>query len=291
MTSTRKSTRCGAPAGAPGTDASQLPRTATVIGRLLRDPLFAFVLAGMALFLIHDRFATTDEPVVRLDSETRARLIADFEGRTRREAGSDDIARLEREYIADELLFREALDAGMHLGDGVVRARLVEEMRYRVTGLLPDPSEEQLVNHYAEHRERYLSEPSISFDHVYFEELDGTQAEAILQLLRRGEPVEGDAFWQGKSFPAYGESMIRSLFGPVFLQALKDAPAAQWTGPVASERGAHFLLRGEIHAPRLLPFEAVRQQVENDFLVLAIQRAVDARIEQLRDRYPVVVER
>lgn len=260
-------------------------------GRLIRDPLFVFVLAGAALFVAHDRIASRPDTVVRLGSDTRARLIADFESRAGRTAGSADIARLERGYIADELLFREAVDAGMHLGDAVVRARLVEEMRYRITGLLPDPSEEQLVNHYAEHRERYLSEPAISFEHVYFERLEDGRAAGLLDQLRNGGQVSGDSFWQGNDFPRYGESMIRGLFGQAFVDGLKQAPVGVWAGPLASARGVHFVRRAEAHEPSLLPFDVVRQQVENDFLVAAIKRAVDARIAQLRPRYDVVVER
>lgn len=261
-----------------------------MLGRLIRDPLFAFALAGAALFLLYDRLAG-DDTSLRLASETRSRLIADFETLAGRRAGKDDIARLERDYIADELLFREALDAGLHLGDGVVRARLIEEMRYRITGLLPDPSEEQLVNHYAEHRERYLSEPAISFTQVYFERLENGEAVDLLAQLRRGEPVQGDTFWQGNDFPRYGESMIRGLFGQAFVEAIRQAPPGEWTGPLASTRGSHFVLRGEAHASALLPFEAVRQQVENDFLVAAIQRAVDTRVEQLRARHQIIIER
>lgn len=266
-------------------------RSSPMLGRLIRDPLFAFALAGAALFLLYDHLASGPDMAVRLGNETRARLTEDFETLTGRAASSDDIARLERDYIADELLFREALEAGLHLGDGVVRARLIEEMRYRITGLLPDPGEEQLVNHYAEHRDRYLSEPAISFEQVYFARLESSQPATLLDQLRTGTPLQGEPFWQGNDFPRYGESMIRGLFGQAFVEALKEAPEGIWTGPLTSDRGLHYVRRTESHAPRLLPFADVRQQVENDFLIAAIQHAVDARIEQLRARYDVIIER
>ena len=266
------------------------PTIGAIFARLIRDPLLAFAVAGGALFVGYGLLAPPSQTPVRLGNETRSGLIEEFESRAGRKASSEDIARLEREWITDELLFREALDAGMHLGDSVVRARLIEEMRYRITGLLPDPSEEQLVNHYADHRERYLSEPAISFEHVYFERPENAPA-GLLDRLRQGEVFEGDAFWQGTTFPGYGESMIRGLFGQAFLDALKEAPSGAWMGPVESTRGVHFVLISESHEPRLLPFDVVRQQVENDFLVLIIQRTVEARIEQLRSRYQVDVER
>lgn len=266
------------------------PTIGAKFARLVRDPLLAFAVAGGALFVVYGQFAKPSETAVRLGIETRSGLIKEFESRAGRQASSEDIARLERDWITDELLFREALDAGMHLGDSVVRARLVEEMRYRITGLLPDPGEEQLVNHYADHRQRYMSEPSISFEHVYFERPEKAPV-GLLDRLRQGEAFQGDDFWQGTTFPGYGESMIRGLFGQQFLDALKNGPTGTWMGPVESARGAHFVLISERREPRLLPFAVVRQQVENDFLVLGIQRRVDARIEQLRSRYHVDVER
>lgn len=266
------------------------PAIGAMFARLVRDPLLAFAVAGAALFIGYSQLAPPSEPPVRLGNETRSGLIADFESRAGRKASSEDIARLERDWITDELLFREALDAGIHLADSVVRARMVEEMRYRITGLLPDPSEEQLVNHYADHRERYLSEPSISFEHVYFERLENAQA-GVLDRLRQGEALQGDAFWQGKTFPGYGESMIRGLFGQAFLDAIKESPSGVWMGPVKSTRGVHFVLISESHEPTLMPFEVVRQQVENDFLVLVIERKVEAQIGQIRSRYQVDVER
>lgn len=273
---------------------TQAPAAPSAIGsrlaRLVRDPLFAFAVAGGALFVGYSQLAAPAITPVRLGSETRTALIAEFESRAGRRADSDDIARLERDWINDELLFREALDAGMHLGDSVVRARMIEEMRYRITGLLPDPSEEQLVNHYADHRERYLTEPAISFEHVYFERIESAPV-ALLDRLRKGEGLQGDDFWQGNSFPRYGESMIRGLFGQAFLEALKQAPPGRWTGPVESTRGFHFVRVSQPHEPSLLPFEVVRQQVENDYLVLIIERTVDARVEQLRSRYQIDVER
>ena len=261
-----------------------------MFSRLVRDPLLAFVVAGGALFVGYSQLAPSSVTPVRLTSETRTGLIAEFEARAGRKGSDEDVARLERDWVNDELLFREALDAGMHLGDSVVRARLVQEMRYRITGLLPDPTEEQLVNHYADHRDRYLTEPAISFEHVYFERIENAQA-GMLDRLRQGEALQGDAFWQGKSFPGYGESMIRGLFGQAFLEALNEAPRGTWVGPLESTRGVHFVLISKSHEPRLLPFEVVRQQVENDYLVLVIERTVDGRLQPLRSRYQVDVER
>lgn len=216
--------------------------------------------------------------------------MADFEAIAGRKADADDVARIERDYIADELLFRDAIDSGLHLTDSAVRGRLVEEMRFRVTGMLPDPTPEQLVNHYSENLGRYRSEPAASFEQVYFRELTGEPA-AILARLRAGTPVAGEPFAQGTRFPRYGQSMLRGLFGQPFVDALWVAPTGQWTGPVRTQHGWHYLHVTERLPPALLPFEAVRAQVENDFLAALIEDAVDRRVAELARRYGVDVDR
>jgi hypothetical protein len=43
-------------------------------------------------------------------------------------------------------------------------------------------------------------------------------------------------------------------------------------------------------AAELLPFGAVRDQVENDYLAAAIQQAVDRRVAELERRYTVTID-
>lgn len=261
-----------------------------MLARIVRDPLFAFLVAGLALYAVHALLQARAAEPVRLTAATRATLIANFEAVAGRPANADDVARIERAYLADELLFRDAIDSGLHLTDSVVRGKLIEEMRYRVTGVLPDPTAEQLVNHYSEHLDRYRSEPAASFEHVYFGRPPQDGA-AVLARLRHGTPVDGEPSAQGREFPRYGRSMVRGIFGQAFVEALWAAPLGEWTGPLASLHGWHFVRVTERLPPALLPFADVREQVENDFLVTVIQAAVDRRVAELEQRHEVVVER
>jgi len=261
-----------------------------MLARMVRDPLFVFFLAGCALFAAYSALQSRSAQPVHLSAETRAALITSFESAAGRPANADDIARIERDYIADELLFRDALDNGLHLTDTTVRGRLVEEMRLRITGLLPDPSDEQLVNYYAENTGRYFSEPALTFEHVYFrsQPVDG---QSIRARLQGGEPVAGEPFAQGQAFPGYGRSIIRGMFGQPFTAAVWAAPPGEWSGPFQSSQGWHYVYPTERVPEALLPFDAVRDQVENDYLFAVIQQAVDQRVAELEQRYEVRIER
>ena len=244
----------------------------------------------MALFLLFRVVSGEDADPVHLTAGTRAALVRDFEAIAGRKAGAEDLARIERDYTAEELLFRDAIASGLHLTDGMVRGRLVEVMRLRAAGELPDPTPEELVNYYSEHLERYRSEPAASFEQVYFVERPAQPA-ATLASLRAGKSVAGEPFPSGDLFPRYGQSMLRGLLGQAFVEALWAAPIGQWTGPIQSSHGWHYVLVTERLPPVLLPFDEVREQVETDFLAAEIQDAVDRRIAELEQTYEVRVER
>ena len=262
----------------------------SVLLRVLREPLFAFAVIGGALFLAYAAMRSRDSEPVILQAPARAVLIASFETLNGRKATADDIARIERDYVTDELLFREALENGLHLSNPSIRSRLVEEMKFRITGPLPDPTDEQLVNHYSDNLDRYRSEPAVTFRQVYFAQRPADPA-AILAQLRQGQPVTGQPFRHGLEFPQYGHSMLRGMFGQPIVEALSVAPLGLWIGPLESAYGWHYLQASERLPAVLLPFDAVRQQVENDFLVALIDAAVERRVDELRQRHAVHIER
>jgi len=258
--------------------------------RLLRDPLFLFLAAGAALYAVFALLESRRSEPVLLTAEVRAGLIKDFETLTGGPAGDTQVARLERDWIAEELLFREALAQGMHIDDGAVRQRLVERMRLSITGLQPDPGEEELVNHYAENLGLYQSEPSISFEQVYFAE-HPEGAQTLLNRLRVGAGVQGESFRYGDRYPGYGRSMLRGMFGQPFVAALWAAPLGEWSGPVQSTAGWHFVRPAERLPAARLPFEEVRELVARDYLAAQSREAVDRRLAELERQYEVVIER
>ncbi len=257
--------------------------------RWISDPLFAFALGGAVLFAAYALTAPLRATPVVVDAATRAALVAGFESLVGRSATAGDVERLVARHLADELLLRDALDRGVHLDDADVRAVLVAAMRREAAGLLPDPSDEQLVDHYATHAGDYAGEDSADFAHVFFAQAPEDPA-ALLARLQRGDPAGGDSFVHGADFPDYGRSMLRGLFGPGFVDALWQAPVGEWSGPIASTRGWHFVHLRARNAGQRLPFEAVRGQVEQDYLAAQIDAAVARRVAELRARYTVRID-
>lgn len=265
-------------------------RRSSTLVRWLREPLVAFLLIGALLFAAHSLLESRRTPQIRITAETSAALQADFVAIAGRAPSAAEIAKLEREYVVDELLLREAVERGLHLSSGAVRSRLVEDMRREIAGPLPDPSDEQLVDFYSSHLDLYRSEPSMSFDHAYFRDRPGDAAARLAQL-QQGVLLAGDPFARGLSFERYGRSMLRGMFGQAFVDALWNAPVGEWSGPVESAYGWHFVRPRDRQPAALLPFDAVRHQVEGDYLAATIERAVERHVARIEEQRGLRIER
>lgn len=255
--------------------------------RFLGDPLFAFLLAGVAIFGGYKVAEHMRTPPVIFTPEIEQAAIADFETLTGRKATPQDRARMKADYIAEELLFREAISRDMHLTDGETRKRLVDKVRNLIAGAPPEPSEEQLVNYYSEHLELYRAEPRSSFSQIYRTQKP-TDAALLLTRLNNGESIAGEDFWLGRDFPRYGDSMVRGIFGQPFIDALKNAPEGRWIGPLQSPRGWHFVKKRERLASAMIPFPAIRDQLRQDYMVAHSSAAIEKAMGGLREKFDVV---
>ncbi|WP_081912866.1 peptidyl-prolyl cis-trans isomerase [Sphingobium sp. ba1] len=272
--------------GAGATPGQALRPMRSRVGKAVRDPLFAFLVAGVALFGGYQIIERGQKPPVVFTPQVEQAMVEDYELLVGRPATAADKARIKRDYLAEELLFREAIDRNMHLTDGETRKQLVDKVRYLIAGAPPEPTDEQLVNHYADNLAQYRAEPRTSFTQVYRAQ---KPADAALQLaqLNAGETIPSDDFWLGRAFPRYGDSMVRGIFGQPFVATLKTAPDGRWFGPVQSPRGWHFVRKSESIPAAMIPFPAIKDQVRQDYMIAHSEAAIDKALSGLKEKYDV----
>lgn len=274
------------------------------MGKLVREPLSAFVLIAVAVFALDawrsgslpeeaadlgaprnapslDRILVTDDLVADLQED-----FAWLAGRQPTPQETDSIV---DEWLEEEIVFREALSRQMHLSDGRVRASLIEKMRLLWAGVPEYPTEGEMLEYYVDHMTRYYSEVRVSFEQIFFER-SPEQPEALLARLRAGEAVTGDPYWLGETLTDYAASILRTSFGGAFLNELLAAPLNQWTGPLPSPRGHHFVYVTSRQEPRPLAYEDVRERLVNDWVDARHFRQIEEQTERVRRRFSVVFE-
>lgn len=257
----------------------------TGLRRWLRDPFAVFALVAALLFGVHWALGRSDR-TIEVSAATEAALLAEYQLMTGHPADPKQRQKLIDDYVADEILFREAVARGMHLTDRTTRARLVDRLRFQIAGAPDDPSEADMLDFYSEHGELYRAEPQISLEQRFFNRRPADPA-AVLAALKRGESVADDDFWMGKRFPNYGESMLRGMFGADVLAAARTAPPGQWQGPFASPRGFHYI-RVEARRPAAtMRYIDVRDQVRQDLMAARTAAAVTAEVKRMEAKYVV----
>jgi hypothetical protein len=255
------------------------------VKHLLRDPVTVFFALGLALFLTYQLLNDVEETPITLSPAGLAVLVSELEMLTGRSATNADVQRLEAEFYERELLFQEALKAELYRVDPNLREQLIDLMRKRITGVLPQPGGQELVNYYTDHIERYYSEATLSLEQRFFAQRPAN-ADAILAALNRGEEVNDVAPPQGRLFPDYGLSMLRGLFGQSLFANIAALTADRWEGPFESTDGWHYFRVTGRRDPTLLPFAKVSDQVAADLQSETIARRVRAFVDARRQRYP-----
>jgi hypothetical protein len=270
--------------------------------RLLRDPLLHFIIAGgvlVALFQLTGSGGERSPEEIVVTAAQVASLKAAFAQSWGREPTAEEAENLVAEHIRDEVFYREAVAMGLDKDDAVIRRRLRQKMEFVAeVATEAEPTEAELKAYVGENAEKFRTEPTYSFSHVYFKLQTGPglgpeKLNALLKALNDGaaQPEEqGDAFLPGFQFDGWTRSGVAQIFGETFASALEDAPLDRWGGPVASVYGVHLIHVGAREAATDPPFDEIRQVARREWLLDQREAANDALYDKLKARYTVRVE-
>lgn len=252
--------------------------------RLLREPLLGFTLVAAVCFLLWS--GDTGPERVEVTAAVVDALVDDYRMLNGTDPDADTRRALVERWVEDEILFREALREGLHLGDARLRHRLIDKMRFLLTTEPEPPAEAELVNHYAAHIERFYTERQYSFVHLFLEQ-PPADPQGLLARLRAGEVPVGDPFWLGDRFTAYDASILRGMFGIGFVEALAQLEPGRWQGPLNSTQGTHFVRLDGVREPTVLPYAQVREAVLADWMARRRAETLQSALAPRRERYEV----
>ena len=267
--------------------------------KLLREPLFHFVIAGALLFGGYEwlnrgeQTAMPDEPIRIGEGQVRW-LQETFAAQWRRSPTKEEMKGLLATLTEEEILAREARALGLDRDDTVVRRRLAQKLSFLVeeTSRIAGPTDGELRRFHGEHSERYRADPRITFRQVFFSPQRRPQAEAdataaLIRVSGSGAPVEGDPMLLDDSYDDVDQPAVTSLFGVDFANAVFAAPPGAWSGPVKSAYGLHLVQVTDLRPGSARRFEDVRDVVANDWRRERERDTKAAYLAKLRDKYRV----
>lgn len=285
------------------------PAQPSVGRRWLREPLLHFLVAGLALFLVHEALNPT---AANRDASNRITLTEDdlrqitiaWQAQGRPLPTPEEMKRLVEMKIREEILYREALALGLDKNDTIVKRRLAQKLDFLAEDVaaMRDPTVNELRAWFEKNTARFALSPRASFRHLYFSpdrRGDRARDEAARALLKLAGK-SGD--WPGASALAdpfmfqdyYGDRSfeeLAKLFGPGFAEALLEQQPGSWQGPIESGYGWHLVWVGSSTPGRVPGFEEVEQDVKAAWVTEQQAEAKRKAFEGMRARYEVILPR
>jgi PPIC-type PPIASE domain len=262
-----------------------------LFGPLWREPLLHFLVLAALLFGAYALIAPSAKDTIVVDQAAIDRLVKEQEELLARPLSQEERQSAIRTMIDDEVLLREAYRRGLDQ-DVVVQRHLVQKMRFILGEDQTEPSEAELRAFLESNRERYRTPPTATLEQVFYADPAAAPAD-LLDRLRAGTDPEvlGDRLdMLGPTLARYSLRDLIGLVGPEVAREIFELPPDGWHGPMASERGVHFVRVLE-HHPSLVPtFEELTDYLRQDWFFARQEEAVAARLVELRANYRIVVE-
>jgi hypothetical protein len=280
------------------------------LARLIREPLLQFVLLGASLFYVNYLIAA-DQPEPEPEpepSDTRESIVVtqttiDEMVKRHAELQHAEVSEVQRQglinaHIEDEILVREAYRQGLDR-DSQIRDMVLRKMRYVLEAEKPEeersedavPTSDQLRSCYKTNRLRFHVPRTVTLEQVYFPK--GRKPEVgLLEKLKAGaghrefgEPIAS----LERIKRAYLQRELALHIGPKFAIRVFELPPGEWTGPIDSLRGKHFVRVIEIHPSREPSFDEVEEIIRRDWPIFRPRQTVSDKVAEFRKEYDVEI--
>jgi hypothetical protein len=243
------------------------------------------------MFAAHHAFSADGTDVIEIDPRAIAARVEAIERESGRALTPEERRGVERSYVDERILVREALAMGLD-DDPRIHDVLVQKMLHVLSADVIQPTDAELSAYYAAHRARYTPEPTATVDEVVIA-ATGAAPGALVDRLRAGEPPAAVAGSEAVRHNPLGRATLRTLsavFGAETAGTIFEAEIDSWVGPHPTVRGEHWFRVTERSAPEPPPLEIVRDQVRLDWIGEEEEARLAARVSELRERYSIVFE-
>lgn len=276
--------------------------------------LMLVAVAGGLFFVIVVVKARPDGETIVVSPDIVKGLVREQEELLGSFVSSDERPALIARYVNDEILLREAYARELHRRDGAVRKRLLELMRVLMVEEPSEPTESDLRAYLRRHGDVYRTLAAVTFSHVFYsaglktrptagegtlaplkppgEGAPTLDAGRVLSRLRAGAHFGrlGEPFWLGRTLERYVEPQLAQVLGAEFARTVMSLPPHEWSGPILSSRGTHFVRVDDRRPPEMPAFNDLVPILRSDWLASKREERLVAKVDELRGRYRVKIE-
>ncbi len=271
--------------------------------KILKEPLFHFLLIGAFLFLLFDVVNTseTDSKDIIIDQSDIEQLVNTWEMQWKRKPTIEELSNLLQSNIKQEVFYLEALNMNLDHNDEIIKRRLSQKMEFLSNDLasMTKPSDTELKEYFDEHEEKYLTPYVYSFYQIPFT-LDSSgkdyfkKAESVLKNNQDATfevmKAKADRFIFPNEYVNTTSDRLAKQLGSDFSNALETVATNVWVGPMDSGFGTHLVFITTKEVPKKPEFESVRNEIERDFAYDKEKQVNQAVYDQMKKGYRIVID-
>ncbi len=273
--------------------------------KLLREPLLHFLLLGAIIFAIYGLVSkhTASKPGEIVVTQGKVEnLVTGFTRTWQRPPSQEELQGLIRDYVREEVAYREALAMGLDRDDTIIRRRLRQKWEFLSDNLATqaEPTDADLQTFLQSHPDTFKTETTFTFRHVYLNpqahgaNLPRDAARLLTQLGHAADTADlnalGDPFILEHQFEKVPVTEIKKMFGEQFASGLGAMKTGQWQGPVQSGYGEHLVFvnaRTDGHLPALAE---IRTEVQRELANAKRFESEEKLYQALLKRYTIRIE-
>ena len=273
------------------------------MNRLIREPLVHFLALGALIFAWYfwlNRDAPAENEIF-ISKGQQEHLITMFTRTWQRPPTPEEYQGLLRDYLREELAYREGQNLGLDENDTIIRRRLRQKLELLTDDIVAfaEPADEDLQQFLDEHPERFRIAPRMDLSQIYFStDQRGSEATTAAENVLDSLNSDPDTDWQSLGDPMQlpgklenaSEREVSRLFGQEFARSVLALEPGGWHGPVLSGYGVHLVRIENFQPGRRPQLEEVRSRVKTELLDQRRREATDLLYEKLSENYVIEIE-
>lgn len=253
-------------------------RIYAIVKKLLFEPLVHFLVAGGLLYLYFD--ATNKNPTARKRIEIP--ILQHEADQLARESGLDDAALLMEYLKYRKSMLADAYALELEKDDTTIEKRLLKkrESILNASSQIKEPSRQELMRYYNEHREDFSRLLRLDLLVVRFDR--GVDVDIIKKLVVFGDLKKAKGV---ESLKDIDRASLQKRFGRYTLLKIESTPQGYWSEPLVLQDGVYIFRVDNKRVGEPKPFEEVEDDVYREYLYTKRMEALRRGYEQMLGNY------
>ena len=270
--------------------------------KFLNEPLFHFILLGIALFLLYGLVnnKTNAKNTILINDFDVNSIIASWDMQWKRPPTEKELQNLISLNIKQEIFYQEALKMNLDHNDEIIKRRLAQKMQFLSNDIaaMIEPTDEELKTYYKEHSDKYLTPYVYSLYQITFipDKRKDNYKDAAETLKQFPDATFdemkqfGDQLPFSYQFTDVNANELGLQLGSKFPDALQNSEMNKWIGPIPSGFGYHLVYITNETAPQLPEFELIKKDIIRDYEYNNQKEINELIYRELKKKYQIEID-